>query len=138
LAGKPRGDQLGEVGPYLQLGRSVEWKDYQLLRDGSGGGPAVLRFRGRDALDPYINITGVGSFTMAIEDDFRAFVDLGLDVVETITLAPGADHVEVQYTFYNPSDHPVATTYGTITDTGADVEVWHPRTGFGETGFEAL
>src|SRR5437773_5915868 len=51
LVDRPRGDQLGEVGPFLQLGRTVEWKGaVEVVRDGSGGGPAVVRLRGRDAL----------------------------------------------------------------------------------------
>ena len=135
LADKPQGDQLGEVGPFLQLGRSVDFTRAEVVRDGSAGGPAVLRFYGHDALDGYINISGLGSFAKAINDAYRADVDLKLEVAVTYVLAAGSTHLEATYTFFNPGDLDVATTFGTITDTGAQVEIFHPVRGFGESGF---
>ncbi len=128
----PRGDQIGEVAPFLQLGRTVEWTRAEVVRDGSGGGIAALRFYGKDAIDSFINITGLGSFTKAIGDDYRAFVELHLEAAVTYVLAPGATHLEALFTFYNPGDTDVTTSYGSITDTGAHVETFHPGPGFGE------
>ncbi len=128
----PAGDQLGEVAPFLQLGRTVDFRQPELVRDGSEGGPAVLRFRGHDVVDDYINVTGLGGFAGAVEDDVRADVDLGLQVAVTYVLEPGATHVEAYYTYFNPGDTDRATSYGTITDTGAQIEIFHPGVGYGE------
>src|SRR5579871_6539274 len=89
----PAGDQLGEIAPFLQLGRTVDFRAAELVRDGSQGGPAVLRFRGHDALDDYINITGIGGFASALEDSVRADVDLGLEAAVTYVLSPGETKV---------------------------------------------
>jgi hypothetical protein len=135
---EPAGDQLGEIAPFLQLGRTVDFQMGQVLLDGSQGGPAVLRFRGRDVVDDYINVTGVGGFAGAIESDFRADVDLGLDVAVTYLLAPGATHVEAIYTFFNGGANDRATSFGTITDTGAQIEMFHPHVGYGEFSLNDL
>ncbi len=136
----PAGDQIGEVGLVLQLGRTVDFQAAQVVRDGSKGGPAVLRFVGRDVADTYFNITGLGGLTRAIRDDLRAFVDLGLIVAVTYVLEPGADAVQIHWSFYNPGDTPtnaggVATTHGALVDTGADIELFHPYVGYGEGSF---
>jgi hypothetical protein len=128
----PAEDQLGEVAPFLQLGRTVNFDRVEITRDGSQGGPAVLRLYGHDALDDYINVTGLGGFTEAIQSDYRADVDLGLEVAVTYVLQPGASALDIYYTFYNPGPDPRATTFGTITDTGAQIEIFHPGLGFGE------
>src|SRR6185369_13101310 len=41
---QPAGDQLGEVSPFLQLGRTIAFDRAEVVRDGGKGGPAVLRF----------------------------------------------------------------------------------------------
>src|SRR5258706_818585 len=37
------GDQLGEVSPFLQLGRTINFTKMEIVRDGRAGGAAVLR-----------------------------------------------------------------------------------------------
>ena len=134
----PRGDQLGEVSPFLQLGRTLNALSAEVVRDGSRGGPAVLRFYGRDAWDDFINLRGLGTFTSIIEPNALPQVELGWEIAVTYILYPGETQLHVFYTFYNPTAADAKTSWGTITDTGARIEIFHPGTGFGETGLDAI
>ena len=73
---QPAGDQLGEVSAFLQLGRTFAFDRAVVVRDGSKGGPAVLRFYGHDAKNDFIDVVGLGGFALAVQDDYRADVDL--------------------------------------------------------------
>jgi len=56
----------------------------------------------------------------------------------TYILEPGAEKVRMIYTFYNPQKLDRKTLWGTLSDTGAHIEVWHPFNGYGEVGFDTL
>lgn len=129
---EPAGDQLGEVSAFLQLGRTFSFDSAEIVRDGSKGGPAVLRFYGHDAKDDFINIPGLGSFAVGISDEFLADVDLHLRAAVTYILMPGETHVRMIYTMYNAGESDVNTLWGTLSDTGAGPEIFHPYLGFGE------
>lgn len=128
----PVGDQLGEVSAFLQLGRTFAFDSAEVVRDGSQGGPAVLRFFGHDAKNDFINIPGLGSFALGLSEDVLADVDLGLRVAVTYILMPGETHVRMVYTMLNPGEERVDTLWGTLSDTGAGPEIFHPYLGFGE------
>lgn len=134
----PRGDQLGEVSPFFQLGRTVNALSAEVVRDGSKGGAAVLRFYGRDAWDDFINLRGLGSATSIIEPNALPQVELHWDIAVTYILYPGETQLHVFYTFYNPNSDDAKTSWGTISDTGARVEIFHPGAGFGEIGFDSI
>lgn len=134
----PRGDQLGEVSPFFQLGRTLNALSAEVVRDGSKGGPAVLRFYGRDAWDDFINLRGLGTFTSIIEPNALPQVELKWDIAVTYILYPGETQLHVFYTFYNPNADDAKTSWGTLTDTGAQVEIFHSGAGFGETGIDAI
>jgi hypothetical protein len=138
LVERARGDQLGEVSPFLQLGRTIDFNRAEVTRDGSQGGAAVLRFFGRDVKDDYLDLPGVGSFALGIQDDYRATNALDWEAAVTYILEPGATRVRMIYTFYNPGKLDRKTLWGTLSDTGAHIEVWHPFTGYGEIGFDVL
>ncbi|MCS6914210.1 MAG: hypothetical protein NZ890_13325 [Myxococcota bacterium] len=53
-------------------------------------------------------------------------------------LRPGASYVEAIYTFYNPSSAEVRTSWGTITDSGAQLSTYHPGIGFGGLDFASI
>ena len=135
---QPVGDQLGEVSPFFQLGRTLNPIDAQIVRDGSDGGAAVLRFTGRDAWDDFINIRGLGSFAGIILDDGLPSVELGWKIAVTYILSPGDTHLRAIYTFYNTQKQARATTWGSLSDTGADIEIFHPGSGFGEVGVDSI
>ena len=128
----PAGDQLGEISAFLQLGRTFAFDRAEVVRDGAKGGPAVLRFWGHDAKNDFIDIMGLASFAQAIQEDYRADVDLKMQAAVTYILMPGETKVRIIYTIYNGSDLDEQTTWGTLTDTGANIEPFHPIGGFGE------
>src|SRR5207244_2740281 len=133
LVDDPQGDQLGEVSPFLQLGRTIEFTSVEVKNDGSDGGAAVIVAKGHDQINDFINIVGIASFTVElVSDAARASVKLGLDATATYTLAPGSSEVVVTYAYHNPTASEVRTSYGTLTDTGAEIEMFHPGIGFGE------
>jgi hypothetical protein len=134
----PAGDQLGEVSPFMQLGRTIAYDKIEVVRDGAAGGPAVIRAYGHDAKNDFINLPGLGSFAVGIADDYRADVDLKWRMAVTYILMPGETRVRMIYTFHNPGTIPAATLWGTLTDTGAGPEIFHSFLGFGELGFSDI
>ena len=135
---QPAGDQLGEVSAFLQLGRTFAFDRAVVVRDGSKGGPAVLRFYGHDAKNDFIDVVGLGGFALAVQDDYRADVDLKLQVAVTYILMPGETKLRIIYTIYNGSGLDEKTTWGSLTDTGAQIEPFHPVGGFGEADISAV
>src|SRR5262245_29065846 len=108
----PVGDQLGEISPFMQLGRTINFTDVEIVRDGSKGGPAVIRMRGHDAKNDFIDLPGIGGFAIAIQDDYRPTVELRWKAAVTYILMPGSTHVRMIYTFYNPSSLEMKTMWG--------------------------
>jgi len=131
-------DEFGELSPFLQLGRTIKWERGEILRDGSAGGAAVVRFWGSDAANDFINLKGIGGFTAVIDNEYAAAVALGWRAAVTYILEPGAARLRAIYTFHNASDTDRTTTWGTLSDSGSTREVFHPGIGFGGAGFEAL
>lgn len=138
FAENPVGDQFGEVGLFLLTGRTANFTDAEIIRDGSAGGPAVLRFRGADALDDFIDIAALGPIASLFSPRLAADNALGLKLAVTYILYPGASHVEVHYTFYNPSDMEIDTNWGTMTDSGASVWNYVPGIGFADLSIQDL
>src|SRR5262249_42358504 len=56
----------------------------------------------------------------------------------TYILMPGETRVRMIYTFYNPNSVPMQTLWGSISDTGAGPEIFHPGRGFGELSFSDI
>ncbi len=135
---KPVGDQFGEVGLFLLTGRTANFTEVEVVRDGSAGGPAVLRCRGGDVVDDYVTITALGPVAPLFRDSVRAERELGLKLAVTYILSPGQDHVDVAYTFYNPSGAEVGTSWGTMTDAGGDVWTYTKGHGFGQPSIQDL
>ena len=133
FADSPAGDQLGEVSPLFGLGRTANFTKVEVTRDGSDGGPAVITAVGPDAIDDFINIIGIAGFTVAaISPSLSPQIALGLEVTATYTLKPGDEHVHVDYGLRNVDDQAKKILFGTLTDTGADIELFHPGVGYGE------
>ncbi|HUS66812.1 MAG TPA: hypothetical protein VMZ28_19880 [Kofleriaceae bacterium] len=133
LAETPRGDQLGEVSPFLGLGRTVNFTEIAVTRDGGDGGAAVITARGPDVINDFINIIGIGGFTVAaLPKSLSPFISLDLDVTATYTLEPDASHLRVAYAIKNKQAVARKVLFGTLTDTGAAIELFHPGVGYGE------
>ncbi len=130
---EPAGDQLGEVAPLFGLGRTANFQKMKVVRDGSDGGAAVITAEGPDAINDFINIIGIAGFTVAaIGPALSPTLPLNLDVTATYTLAPGDSLLTVEYSLRNIDSSATKILFGTSTDTGAEIEVFHPGVGYGE------
>jgi hypothetical protein len=121
-------DHFGELGLLYVLGRTCEHESIEVIRDGTGGGIAAMRARGHTANDDFINIKGIGLFTVepAVDPD----IDDGVECATTYVLAPGSTSLQVYFTLYNPTDTDVNGPMGTISDSGGAVEPWGSPRGF--------
>jgi hypothetical protein len=131
-------DELGEIGVVYMLGRTCEHDRVEVLRDGSGGGPAVIRAYGRSAVNDYVNLRAVGLIPVppAIDPD----VGDELLCASTYTLRPDSAALEIAWTFFNPSDLPLQGPFGMLNDAGGDVQVFAPVLGFShlQGSFESI
>ena len=127
---QPTGDQLGELGLLLLSGRTANFTETEVVRDGSAGGAAVLRLRGADVLNDYFNLHSIPALDGLLRPSLQAERALGLKLAVTYILAPGASELEVVYTLYNPGKEEVQTSWGTLLDAGSDVESYTPGSGY--------
>ena len=130
LVTDPRGDRFGELSLVYTSGRTLDLSsDAEILADGAQGGAAAIRIRGKDAPNDFIHLSGAG--IVPIPQERSADLDLGLAGAVTYVLEPGADHVRVLYTLYNPTSARVNQPVGTLSDSGGVVTTFAPGDGFG-------
>jgi hypothetical protein len=121
-------DHFGELSFVYQLGRTCDHTEIEIVHDGSGGGAAVLRGRGRTAVNDYVNLRGVGILDVPPAQD--PDLEDGMLCATTYVLPPDSGRLEVYFTLLNPGDTPVRGPLGTLSDTGGEVQVWAPEHGF--------
>jgi hypothetical protein len=127
---QPAGDQLGELGLLLLSGRTANFTEAEVVRDGSAGGAAVLRLRGADVLNDYFSLHAIPALDGLLRPSLQAERQLGLKLAVTYILPPGASELEVIYTLYNAGKEEVQTSWGTLLDAGSDVESYTPGSGY--------
>jgi hypothetical protein len=132
-------DHFGELGLVYLLGRTCEQQRLEVLRDGSGGGAAVVRAIGRSAVNDYVNIKGIGFIPVPVDID----PDIGdaIACATTYTLEPDSPALKVAWTLYNPGPQTVRGPIGMLNDIGGDAQVFAPVAGFmhlGGVGFDAI
>ncbi|HEY4242749.1 MAG TPA: CehA/McbA family metallohydrolase [Kofleriaceae bacterium] len=121
-------DQFGELGLIYKLGRTCEPDHIDIVRDGSGGGVAVLRAVGKSGIDDFINIKGIGS--LPVDPTVDPDVPDGILCATTYILYPGATYIEVHHTLFNAGPDLVWGPMGTIADTGGSTDGWTDARGF--------
>lgn len=122
------GDHFGEMSSIYLLGRTCDHTAIEVVRDGSQGGVAVIRARGQTAANDMLNIRGYGIINVPVDLD----PDIGDSVqcATTYTLAPGANSLAIEWTFYNPDELDIVGPFGTFGDAGGEVGLWAPERGF--------
>jgi hypothetical protein len=133
------GDQLGEVGMVYYLGRTCAHDKVEVLLDGAGGGPAVIRSTGKAAINDYINLNALG--VVPFPDRLNPDVPDGVECATTYTLQPDADTLQIAWTLYNPGPGVVKGPFGALNDVGGEIVVFSPGPGFShlsEGGFDAI
>ncbi len=129
-------DHFGELSLIYLVGRTCEHDRIEIVRDGSKGGPAVLRAIGKSGNNDFINLKAVGALPVVagidpdIEDD--------VDCATTYILAPGSTSLEVYHSLYNAGDDEIAGPIGTLADSGGVTEAWTNTRGFERADISAL
>lgn len=129
-------DHFGELGLIYLFGRTCEPTTIEVVRDGSGGGVAVLRAVGKSGNNEFINIKGIGVLPV----DSVVDPDIADEVfcATTYILAPGSTTLEVHHSLYNDGEGLVQGPMGTIADTGGQVEAWTNARGFERASIDAI
>jgi hypothetical protein len=129
-------DHFGELSMIYLLGRTCEPDRIEVVRDGSAGGPAVLRAIGKTGNNDFINLKGIGILpvAMAVDPD----IDDGMDCATTYVLSPGSTTLEVHHSLYNSRGDRISGPLGTMADTGGNTEAWTQYRGFQRADISAL
>jgi hypothetical protein len=130
------GDQFGELTMFYKLGRTCDHQTIEIVRDGSEGGPAVVRARGVTTPDDYVDLKGIPA--IPVDPIVDPDVDDRLECATTYVLAPGARTLQIYWTLFNPTTDRAQGPMGSLADTGGVVDVWGDTQGFGELGINAI
>ncbi|MBM4345793.1 MAG: hypothetical protein FJ100_20675, partial [Deltaproteobacteria bacterium] len=139
-AGEPGHDNVGEYCLLFHLGRTLLPKQFEILADGSAGGPAVLRVTGPDTENDFIHLTGlVAAFVgSAIELPLNPDEDLPLTISRYFILRADSPVLQVVTAMRNEGTAEIVTHVGELADSGGQVEFFNPLSkmaGFGYGGF---
>jgi hypothetical protein len=129
-------DHFGELGLIYLLGRTCEPTRIDIVRDGSQGGVAVLRSRGKSANDDFLNIKGIGVFPVDLDVD--PDIEDDVECATTYILAPGSTTLEVHHSLFNGGSDRIAGPLGTLADTGGETEAWTNAGGFERADIGAI
>ncbi len=129
-------DHFGELSLIYVAGRTCEHDEIEIVRDGSKGGPAVLRAIGRGNTNDFINIKAVGVLPIvaAIDPDLPDNVDCAT----TYILEPGSTTLQVYHSMYNGGPDEVRGPLGALSDSGGTIEAWSNTRGFERADIGAL
>ncbi|MDB4960770.1 MAG: hypothetical protein JWP01_769 [Myxococcales bacterium] len=129
-------DHFGELSLFYRFGRTCEPDRIEIVRDGSKGGPAVLRAIGKSGNNDFINIKAIGVFPVG--PDVDPDIDDGVTCATTYVLEPGSSTLEVHHSLFNAGPDKVAGPLGTLADTGGFTEGWTNSRGFQRADISAL
>ncbi|MBI5498425.1 MAG: hypothetical protein HY904_25715 [Deltaproteobacteria bacterium] len=131
VGGAPQPDEFGEIQPLLNLGMTVDFRDIEIIRDGSTGGPAVVRAYGRPSLWDFVNLGAFLSEGLSTLIPFEPDGPLPVRVVATYTLQPDSPVLRVTYTLVNDGEYGLQMPVGVVVDSGGAVEPFRAEGGFG-------
>lgn len=131
-------DQFGELPPFFNFGRTLEYERIEILDDGSKGGPAIVAATGRDAAYDFIHLQGLLGRVltgMSLPD-----VDKSLHLRATTYYVLNADSeaVHVVQSLCYEGDEDLDLAVGDLVNGGGNVEVFGGYGGFGSTGAGGL
>jgi hypothetical protein len=127
-SGQLQQDQFGELSLIYLVGRTCEHDRIEIVRDGSKGGPAVLRAIGKSGNNDFINLKAVGALPVVAGVD--PDIEDNVDCATTYILKPGSTTLEVYHSLFNAGDDEISGPLGTLADSGGTVETWTNTRGF--------
>jgi hypothetical protein len=121
-------DVIGEISPFIQLGRTFDARRVDILRDGSDGGPAVIAATGPDEVLDYIDVAAViGGFVGSpVELPVSADEDLPITVTNYFILEPGNRALRQITAIRNDGPAELVLSVGDLIDSGGSVEFFNP------------
>ncbi|MFN0247602.1 MAG: CehA/McbA family metallohydrolase [Kofleriaceae bacterium] len=129
-------DHFGELALIYKLGRTCEPDRMEIVRDGSRGGPAVLRAIGSSGNNDFINIKGIGVFR--VDPTVDPDIPDGVECATTYILEPGSRTLEVHHSLFNEGPDAVNGPLGTIADIGGHTDAWTNSRGFERADISAI
>ncbi|MEN9799391.1 MAG: hypothetical protein RL653_3087, partial [Pseudomonadota bacterium] len=130
-------DQMGELGLLYNFGRTVDPTVFEILRDGSTGGPVVLAATGEDAPNDYLSIRNQLRNQLGSVPRADPYVALPLTLTNYFILAPGEQRLRFVTAFCNRSSSDVLLGVGDLADPGYGLEFFNGQActdGFGYGG----
>jgi hypothetical protein len=125
-------DHFGETSIFYQMGRDCSHELIEVVRDGSEGGAAIVRARGLTGFNKYVNIRGFG--VLPVQDELLPERPDFAECATTYVLEPDSTTLQMYFTIFNPSDEVITGPMGMLSDTGGEVFVFLPRSGFTRLG----
>ncbi|MCA9526357.1 MAG: CehA/McbA family metallohydrolase, partial [Myxococcales bacterium] len=139
-AGEPGQDALGEICLFVNLAQTVAPDRYDILRDGSDGGAAVLAVTGHLELLDFVNVpgllAGLGGGALSLGWDTETLQPL--TVTTFYILRPGDQGVRVITALRNDGSEAVHNPIGHLIDSGGTVDFFNPFGPFGGFGYRGL
>jgi hypothetical protein len=129
-------DHFGELALIYKLGRTCEPDRIEIVRDGSKGGPAVLRSIGKSGNNDFINIKAIGVFR--VDNGVDPDITDGVECATTYVLTPGSHTLEVHHSLFNKGPDSVDGPLGTMADIGGHTDAWTNSRGFERADISAL
>jgi hypothetical protein len=126
-AGAAGADQLGKLGLFYAMGRTVNVQAVEVLADGASGGAAVLAATGHDDVADYINIVQairqyIGTTVQLV---FDSDAPLPLKITTYYVLSPGEARVRILTAFCNQGDKPISIPVGDMLDQGGTTDFFN-------------
>lgn len=123
------GDHFGSLFPLVNAEWTVNYYNYEVTSEGTGGEPIVLRAYGRIDVYDYLNLSFISDVAEALVgqqvtwsrrfddrgDPFEIYEDLASvdeEVVTEYSLSPNALHIRIDTTFRNTGDEDVLMPVG--------------------------
>ncbi|MBX5482957.1 MAG: CehA/McbA family metallohydrolase [Myxococcaceae bacterium] len=133
----PGRDQFGEFGLLYNFGRTVRPTLFEVLSDGSAGGPAILAATGEGADNDYLSIRNQLRNNLGTIPVADPYAPVPLRITNYFILNPGEPRVRFVTAFCNTGKKDVRLAVGDLFDPGYTVEFFNGQSctnGFGSGG----
>ncbi|MDO8494858.1 MAG: CehA/McbA family metallohydrolase [Deltaproteobacteria bacterium] len=141
------GDQFGELFPMVNVEWTVNYFNYEVLKDGKDGSGQVVKADGMIDVYDYLDLDWISDaargvvgqaigFADRFDDRRNPFLvddelkDMSPVVTTEYTLEPDTNYVRIDTTFNNPSSHPIAMPVGDFLVAGGALQLLIPGMGF--------
>ncbi|MFH0800367.1 MAG: CehA/McbA family metallohydrolase [Pseudomonadota bacterium] len=145
--GAPGQDNFGTLFPLVNVEWTVDYYNFEVVSDGSGGGPKVLRAYGKIDVYDYLDLSFIQNVSEGLigqkltyanrfddrMDPFDIYGDLkgvSPDVITDYTLEPGKNYVRIDTKFTNSGDTEVKLPMGEFINGSGQGSMLIPGQGF--------